>query len=91
MPESDHFDQTDPHDGCLGVVSPLQARDESGGYGDDVFESAGQGNGGDVRDEPDVEVGTVEEGFEGCVVERWVVGGDWLHFWFLVGGRVPFC
>lgn len=73
MAELDHFEEADAHDGRFGVVAPLETGDEARGEGDDVFERAGEGDGGDVADDVDVEVGSVEEGVEGFVVDGRVV------------------
>lgn len=73
--ELDHLEQADAHDGCLRVVAPAEAGDEAGGEGDDVFEGAAEGDAGYVVHDGDVEVGAVEECFDGGVVEGREVGG----------------
>jgi len=74
LAEFHHLEQADAHDGRLGVVAPAEAGDEAGGEGDDVFQGAAEGDAGNVGDDGDVEVGPVEEGFDGVVVEGGEVG-----------------
>lgn len=75
LAEFHHLEQANTHDGRLGVVAPAEAGDEAGGEGDDVFQGAAEGDARDVGDDGDVEVGPVEEGFDGVVVEGGKVGG----------------
>lgn len=75
LSELHHLEQADTHDGCFRIVAPAEAGDEAGGEGDDVFEGTGEGDAGDVGDDGNVEVGAVEEGFDGGVVEGGEVGG----------------
>ena len=73
LPELNHLEQADAHDGRLGVVAPAHAGHETGSEGDDVFERAPERDAGDVGDHADVEVWPVEEELEGGLVQGWEV------------------
>lgn len=56
MAERLHLKQTQSHDGGLRVVPPLKAIDKARGDGNDVLESAAEGDARDVIDDLNPEV-----------------------------------
>lgn len=69
LAETDHLEESDTHDGCLGIVTPPAAVDEACGQRDDILERTGDGDTGDIGGEADVEVWTVKERLQGEVVD----------------------
>ena len=82
LSEFHHFEESDAHDGCFGVVAPAETGDESRGDGDNVFESAPERDAGNVGDHLDVEIGAVEESLDDVVVDWWEVGRGYDQFDF---------
>lgn len=74
LAELDHLEETDTHDGGLGVVTPAETVDPAGSEGDDVLEGTGQRDTGNIAGDTDVEVRTVEDGLPELVVD----GGQFL-------------
>jgi hypothetical protein len=69
--EPSHLLQTDTEDGGLGVSTETETVDETGREGDDVFQSAREGDTRDVGDAVDVEDrGGVEDGVPQLGVDR---------------------
>lgn len=68
--ELDHLQQTDSHDGGLGIVTPTHAVNPAGSEGNDVLESTTQRYTCHIAHYTDVEVGAVEEGLPNSVINR---------------------
>ena len=79
LTELDHLQETDSHDGGLGVVTPAHAINPTGSEGDDVLEGSSQRHTRHVVYYSDMEVGAVEEGLPNSVVNRRVGGWQCLQ------------